>query len=147
MGSRGPVPKPTELKVLQGNRGKRPLPKNEAKPAPLMPSCPTWLDKQARKEWEDVAPRLFRARLLTEVDGDALALYCLSKSRMLQAEAMIQKLLDKSKDIPTQLRLRAIAYAQQMRTFMVEFGLTPAARARIGSLPEEEDAELADVLS
>ena len=34
----GPKPKPTRLKVLQGNPGHQKLPKNEPKPRPIRPS-------------------------------------------------------------------------------------------------------------
>ena len=50
MATRGRKPKPTHLKVLAGNPGKRPLPKNEPKPKPIAPRCPQWLDPIARKE-------------------------------------------------------------------------------------------------
>ncbi len=77
MGERGPAPKPTALKVLQGNPGKRALPKGEPRPpAPSPPPAPRWLGEEARREWRRVARALHGAGLLTEADHDALALYC-----------------------------------------------------------------------
>lgn len=40
---------PTQLKVLNGNPGKRPLNQNEPKPKPVMPECPSWLNGYAKK--------------------------------------------------------------------------------------------------
>lgn len=40
MAIRGKKPKPTNLKILEGNPGKRPLNLNEPKPIPIAPECP-----------------------------------------------------------------------------------------------------------
>ena len=44
-----PKPKPTKLKILEGNPGKRPLNLNEPKPKQVVPKCPDWLMDDARK--------------------------------------------------------------------------------------------------
>ncbi len=72
----GTKPKPTALKLLEGNPGKRPLPMNEPKPAPTAPKCPSWLHKDAKKEWKRISTELERLGLLTQVDMAALAGYC-----------------------------------------------------------------------
>lgn len=41
MATRGRKPKPTELKLLEGNPAKRPLNKNEPNPEKKAPRCPT----------------------------------------------------------------------------------------------------------
>ena len=46
-------PKPTNLKLIEGNPGKRPLPGNEPKPKPKAPSMPSDLDYQAKKTWKN----------------------------------------------------------------------------------------------
>ena len=48
----GRKPKPTAVKKLEGNSGKRKLNKNEPVPAKGMPTCPDWLMPEAKKEWE-----------------------------------------------------------------------------------------------
>ena len=54
--ARGRRPKPTALKKLEGNPGKRPL--NELEPVPPVASlrCPNYLLPEARKEWRRLAP-------------------------------------------------------------------------------------------
>src|SRR5205807_7459629 len=78
VGRRGPQPKPTALRILEGNPSHRPLPANEPQPRVGPPACPAWLYPQAKrhsqlivKEWALAAPRL-----LTRVDGGVLAGYC-----------------------------------------------------------------------
>jgi len=51
----GRRPKPTNLKVLHGNPGKRPLNANEPKPAAEMPSAPDHLGEVAQTECLDVS--------------------------------------------------------------------------------------------
>ncbi len=72
----GRKPKPTKLKLLQGNAGHRPIKKNEPKPQNIMPKCPPFLDSVAKKEWRRFSKVLHNLGLLTEVDGTAFASYC-----------------------------------------------------------------------
>jgi len=51
----GPKPKPTAIKILEGNPGKRPLNLNEPKPLQIAPECPDWLLAEAKKEWNRLA--------------------------------------------------------------------------------------------
>lgn len=49
MAGRGRPPKPTAIKELEGNPGKRPLNKNEPKkPKQGAPKCPSWLEPDAK---------------------------------------------------------------------------------------------------
>lgn len=49
MAIRGRKPKPTALKVLEGNPGHRPLNKKEPLPKGRLPRCPDWLEDDARR--------------------------------------------------------------------------------------------------
>ena len=51
----GRKPKPTAIKKLEGNPGKRKLNTKEPIPAKGMPNCPEWLMPEAKKEWERLA--------------------------------------------------------------------------------------------
>lgn len=51
MATRGRKPKPTAIKELEGNPGKRPLNANEPRPERKAPRCPAWLDTEAKREW------------------------------------------------------------------------------------------------
>jgi hypothetical protein len=47
---RGRRPKPTRMKVLTGNPGKRPLNPTEPRPEPIVPDCPVELGPSARRD-------------------------------------------------------------------------------------------------
>lgn len=150
----GRKPKPTALRELEGNRGKRPLNQNEPKPQATLPSCPRHLNKPARREWHRIAPELLRMGLLTKVDRAALAGYCQCYGRWVEAERKLKELAGLSVDkvpylykttngnlIISPLLIVANKSLEQMYRFMVEFGLTPASRSRITlGGPEGDDA-------
>lgn len=119
--------KPTALRILTGNAGKRPLPKNEPKPE-LGASPPPWLTTPAAvAEWDRLAPRLFKLGLLTEVDGEALALLCAHL-----ADAGEQVKMGR----PVDPRLTA-----EIRQFLGRFGLTPADRSKVTSTNPIKDED------
>lgn len=142
----GRKPKPTHLKLMEGNPGKRRLNENEPKPRPIRPDCPEWLLDEAKAEWDRVVPELERMGLLTIVDRAALAAYCQAWARMVEAEAKIEQygsiLKVKGSDYiqvsPYETLRRQ--NAQLIRSFCTEFGLTPSSRSRI-SLPGGHGAE------
>lgn len=146
MGARGPAPQPTKLKLLRGNPGRRPLNTREPKPAPIVPRCPSWLDKEARREWRRIVPVLDKIGLLTQADMSTLAGYCQSYSRWQEAEADVTR----RGVIITESRMNydvtkpnpAIVVAQKERQLMMQFGarlgLSPSDRGRM-TLPEVED--------
>ena len=152
---RGRKPKPTNLKVIEGNRGKRALNKAEPKPTPVTPTCPAWLSGEARREWRRVVPELERLGLLTLVDRVALAGYCQGWSRLRQCEQIIDKegltYTTHSAQGGTMVRPRPEVsmgqkYLAQLRAFCVEFGLTPSSRGRM-TVPEVADAAECSVCS
>ena len=65
MAGRGRPPKPTALKILEGNRGKRALNTDEPKPKSGAPKCPSFLSPEAKKEWR----RIVRALEVVELTG------------------------------------------------------------------------------
>src|SRR5262245_3685380 len=85
----GRRPKPTHLKLLTGNPGRRPLNKGEAKPPPGIPSCPGHLNPVAKREWRRVSRLLAECGLFTEIDRAALAAYCQCYARWVEAERAI----------------------------------------------------------
>jgi len=152
MGARGPAPKPTALKVLQGNPGKRALPKGEPRPARgKVPAAPRWLGEEARREWRRVARALHGAGLLTEADHDALALYCETFASWRRAEEQVRM---KGEVVRTaggnviQNPYLSIANRAKKDALLLlrEFGMTPAARSRISVDAPAEELSLADLL-
>ena len=132
MAAPGRKPKPTRLKAIEGNPGKRPLTRNEPKPTPVAPSCPSWLDTEAKAEWRRVAPELERLGLLTLVDRAALTGYCLAWSHLVTAEKAMQP----EGHISPHFTVFK-ASLQAVRAFCTEFGLTPSSRGRM-SLPADD---------
>jgi P27 family predicted phage terminase small subunit len=146
MGKRGPAPKPTALRLIEGNRGKRPLNKSEPKPTPVRPTRPEWMLPEAKREWNRVVPELERMGLLTAVDRAALAAYCQAYARAVQAEAVLRKSgisFVTPNGYEQQRPEVAIARAewQMVRAFASEFGFTPAARTRISVGKREETSD------
>ena len=78
MGKRGPNAKPTKLKVLQGNPGKKKLNENEPMPKEYKepPKPPHYLDYYAKKEWERQIEHLTNTGLVTQADLTMFQEYC-----------------------------------------------------------------------
>jgi phage terminase small subunit len=88
---RGRRPKPTRLKVLTGNPGKRPLNDSEPGPEVAIPDCPGELGENARREWSRLVGELAALKLLTNFDRAALAAYCGAYALWAEATEAIQK--------------------------------------------------------
>lgn len=134
----GPPPKPTALKLLAGNPGKKSLPKNEVRPRPALPDLPKHLATEARAEWERLGPVLVRLKLLTRLDRAAFAAYCQAWARHVEAEEQLAKaspLAFTHNGYPIVNPWQTISKqaVDQMAKFLGEFGLTPAARTRINA--------------
>ena len=54
-----PRPKPTHLKVVSGNPGKRKINKAEPKPKREIPSCPAHLDDVSKVAWGRMCDPLY----------------------------------------------------------------------------------------
>jgi len=136
MAQRGRKPKPTAVKELEGNPGKRALNEFEPKPKKKAPKCPTWLDVEAKKEWKRVAKQLEELGVLTEVDMAAFAGYCEAYARWKEAEEFISKhgtIVKTPSGYWQQVPQVSIAqtYLKIMIKFCEQFGLTPSSRSRI----------------
>lgn len=149
MGRRGPPPKPTALRLLNGNAAKRPINDREPTPEKGRPRCPGWLPDEAKKVWKRVVEDLDRMGVLTVVDGDALTAYCQTYVRWKAAEEFLIKhgevypLRDEKGQIRCMQQFPQVSIARNLllvlRAFMGEFGLAPASRSRI-SLPADDTA-------
>lgn len=150
MGMRGAVAKPAELKLLEGNRGNRPIDLNAMfRPEVGAPPRPKGLSREARKAWTRLVPELVRYNLLSKVDADALEDLCetigmiqvLRRSINARRELLRAEGKDPAGAIeaitPNGLSIQSAAYQalnrerQMLRTWVAEFGLDPAQRARV----------------
>jgi P27 family predicted phage terminase small subunit len=143
----GPPPTPNVVKLLRGNPGKRRV---GAEPEPQIPESvpepPPFLTGYAADEWWRVAPELHRLRLLTIADVMRFAAYCQAYAHWRTAEEALARmgerdqatsglLIKTSSGDATQNPLVGIARraAADMVRFAGEFGMSPAARARISA--------------
>ncbi len=142
----GPPPKPTRLKLIQGNPGRRPLNKAEARPEAAVPACPAELPEAAKREWRRVARELHQLGLLTRIDRAALAAYCEAWSAWIEAVQAIQRtgpVVKAPSGYPIlnpHLAVANQAFAR-MRALLAELGMTPAARSRITVTPLTAEPE------
>ena len=139
----GRKPKPTALKIISGNPGKRKLPDAEPKFSPSQPDAPLFLNSDANAEWDRLSLLLYDSGVLTDVDRSALAAYCQAYGLWAQAEREIAKLQEisvlnglilKTKD-GNYIQQPLLGIANKARADMVryasEFGMTPSSRTRI----------------
>lgn len=152
MGRRGPPPKPTALKLLAGNPGKRAINRTEPKPEPAKKGerrCPASLPPTGKRLWKSLVPELERLQLLTRIDDATLEGACLNYARALQARAIIAKqgltiVTDKGFVLPhPAVGIERNSWAAWLR-FASTFGLTPASRSSIHIKPPENPADRDD---
>jgi P27 family predicted phage terminase small subunit len=137
---RGRRPKPTAIRTLEGNPGKRPMNRREPKPVRAIPTCPSHLSATAKAEWKRIAGQLHVLGVLSQLDRAALAAFCQAYGRWVEAEL-------KLKETPTLIKMPS-GYVQQnpwmqvankqlelMHKYLSEFGLSPASRSRVTAMP------------
>jgi P27 family predicted phage terminase small subunit len=140
----GRIPKPTNLKLLHGNPGKRPLNTREPKPRVEIPTPPAHLNDLAKAEWDRLAPKLAQLGLISELDRAALATYCCAYARWVEAEQAMSKtgpVIRYPNGSPGFSPYWTVSNkaVEQMKSILTEFGLTPASRTRLNVTPHEED--------
>jgi len=142
---KGPAPKPTALKLLQGNPGHQTLNKLEPKLKPAAPELPSDLNAEALKRWKFYVPLLLKARMVAALDGGGLAAICRNEAMI----AVCQREIKKQGLFITSKRsgvVRVNAAAQKLealqdqnRKLAQEYGMTPSARTRLQVPPVVED--------
>lgn len=145
--STGRRPKPTALKLLTGNPGKRALNAREPKPETKMPTCPPHIEGEARREWHRMGRKLLALGLLTEIDRSALAIYCQAWARWIEAEGQLKRygpiVQAPSGALMQSPYLSIVNRAMEvMLKVLAEFGMTPSSRSRVKAAePPREDNE------
>ena len=147
----GRKPKPTAIKKLAGNPGKRPLNHNEPRPGPVDHKIPRGrLPKEGQRLWKELAPKLTELGVLTEVDLPAFEMLCLHYALARQALDEIDETgltifeEGKTKKNPAMQAFRE--NSQAYKSLLVEFGLTPSSRSRIVTDVLEDEPSLAELL-
>jgi P27 family predicted phage terminase small subunit len=127
---------PSTLKVLKGTDQPCRMNPDEAEPDLAIPSPPEHLSQDASVEWGRVSQELYKLGLLSRIDRSALAAYCQAYGRWCEAERMLAQkgLMVKTTNgnvIQSPLVGIANKALELMHKYLTEFGMTPAARARV----------------
>jgi P27 family predicted phage terminase small subunit len=145
---RGRKPIPSKVIDIRGGskHTHRPPRTDEPQPSTDLPKCPSFLDKEAKKEWRRMIHELKDTGILTSIDGAILARYADNYSKWKTAEQQLQKM--------PMVRFNPTGFAEinpyfriankakeMMIKDLVEMGMTPSARSRVkvsGQKPKEE---------
>ena len=141
----GRPPKPSALKLIQGNPGKRATNGREPEPGLLDDlTPPAHLPPPIAAVWAELAPKLRRAQLLTELDTPLLELTCaaIATFRLTVDKTQDGKLLTRNAETGTVslspwAMLQSMAHKQALATLR-EWGASPAARSRVVIDPQAD---------
>lgn len=143
---RGRRAKPTTLKVLQGNPGKRKLNEEEPDFGAGAPPKPDWFDDYASAEWDALTGILVPARVLTKGEIGVLVVACDAYSQLRQCQAFLDEKQSLSYDASSATGganykpYPEVAQRNQARrqylSALSELGLTPSARTKVKRIPE-----------
>lgn len=151
MGARGPKPQSNVVKLLRGNPGRRTLDLSDGvQPEVAVPSIPAHLSKEARKEWKRITVELESLGLISRLDRAALAIYCQTWARLVQAETELEKRRAAAEEkgenefdavfiqtTPTgfqreSMLIRLVGKLQQdCDRYLASFGMSPSSRGKV----------------
>ena len=130
---RGRLPVPTALKLIRGDPSHRPIKKAPEVEvvSPTLPA-PSFLGKAARARWDAMLPRLVGAGLLTIVDTDLLAHFCLNITDCERFALLARKAEDDGslEQGSRYRRLQRQHFGDAMRAALA-LGIGPVSRVRI----------------
>jgi len=127
----GPKPKPTELRVLDGDHHKSRYNLSEPRPGSLLDAdaIPPRVQNlpEALEMWQFLAPKLVTMGIAGDVDRYALEALCVTYA-MWGLKPSVQM-------------------TTKLQAMLSEFGLTPSSRTRlVGALPREQESPMAKLL-
>ena len=160
MGTRGPQPLPANVHVLRGNPSKLPAAAllDEFKPEVEIPSSPSWIWPEAKKEWKRITAELQRYGLVSKLDRAALVLYVQAWAKMVWAEQMLSRAMARAEEARAAAEAAGEEYdggdgimvktaggnftyshywvvgrraGEDVNRYLALFGLSPASRARV----------------
>ena len=143
-----PRPKPSSLKLLAENPGKRKINDREPMPGRSKNEVPSWMPPKAKQYWQDLHPMLERIGVLSEADETALAGLCATYALWRSSFEFLQKHGTTYKTVTTVGDIMWKAYPQvgiesdtskRLRAWMVEFGLTPSSRTKVKTVNSKKD--------
>ena len=98
----------------------------------------------AKKHWPKVCEQLKAAKIMTNIDVDALEMYCEAYATWHDAQRKVTEIgaVVKGKEgIPVMSPYFRVAEKsfQQMRQMLAEFGMTPSSRTKVGTNGDDGD--------
>ena len=136
--------KPTRMKQLEGNPGKKAMPKIEPQPEALskLPDPPEYLGEIGRQEWRERGSQLLACGLLTEIDLPAFAAYCRAHERWVIAERRIEEngeiLMTTNGNVIQSPYVGMANKAWELRhKALTDFGMNPSARSKVSVNPQK----------
>lgn len=150
-------PKPTAIKELEGNPGKRAINHDEPKVPKGVPEMPKGMGTAAKRHWRIFVRELMTVGVLSIVDGIALAEACkcaaLAEKYFIaaQKEPMVQEIYFNKEGEPAGTKWKPnpampayIMCSKNMKQYLIEFGLTPSSRTKLRiEKPKDEGETLA----
>jgi len=147
MVARGRKTKPPQLKVVEGNPGKRKKTASKRRPSPRepVPRPPSNLNTAGKAEWRRVANALHALGMLTKLDRGLLTAYCDSWSMYVEARKHINRSgYTEVTDNGNLIQSPWVGIANRAKVdftrYAAQLGLDPTARARLG-IGEGEQGE------
>ena len=132
---RGRAPRPTKLKILQGEPNKDRINENEPDAPKGRPPMPRGLDAIGKKAWVGLCESLEALDILSVVDGPAIEVYAQTYSGYHVARKHVEKYGQVITENGYMKRNPACAEMHQHKgellRLLTEFGLTPASRSRL----------------
>ena len=140
-----PKPKPTALKLLAGNPGRRPLNQREPQFESGIPDKPAWFGPYASEEWDRTVGHLNGQRVFTKNDLGIIVSLCVAYEQFRETHAHITRLgrsytvTDVSGNTHHKPRpecMRFEAAQREYRTLLAEIGFSPSSRSKVKTLPD-----------
>lgn len=132
---RGRKPKPTHLKVLQGNPGHRPLNDMEPKPVGDLTEPPGWMSNSQKEIWQQAIANAPKG-LLKKIDSSILEIWVVAydahkwAAQQLKSTGLLTR-SSKNAIIASPLEGIMNRQAAKMLKAASELGFSPAARPRL----------------
>lgn len=145
---RGPPPKPTQMLKLSGS-WRANTRKGEPQTPLVTPDPPEWLSEDGNEAWKELIAVIEPMRVLTKSDGLALAQAAEYLAKWKRATAQVTRMgevmpiRDNGGNIvgfkPSPFVAVQMQYGAMLHRFMLEFGLSPSARARLTGANETKE--------
>ena len=133
---KGRKPKPSHLKLISGNPGKRTIPANP-QPQPMsFDEPPKWVGKYGQEIWNARAPELVELGILTKADRPMFEILCCTWNMFREALEILNRdgltTVDE-RGLPRKNPIWTLynSAAKDFSKLAQEFGITPVSRQRL----------------